>query len=120
MIETAGGGSDLYSEYLGEGIQAVLMETEPAIATTASNWIYTNLLFYLSRLLPSYLEKYTNVFLTLSTIWVTTNNRFKQRKNTSILVMSEALRRILFSTHSKLIVGILIFDWTEHFYEKNI
>jgi hypothetical protein len=37
VIETAGGGSDLYSEYLGERIQAVLMEIEPAIATTASN-----------------------------------------------------------------------------------
>jgi hypothetical protein len=37
VIEIAGGGSDLYSEYLSERIQGVLMETEPAIAATASN-----------------------------------------------------------------------------------
>jgi hypothetical protein len=40
VIETAGGDSDLYSEYLCERIQAVLREIEPAIATTASNYIH--------------------------------------------------------------------------------
>jgi hypothetical protein len=64
VIETAGGGSDLYSEYLGEGIQAVLMETEPAIATTASIK-YTNLLLFIP-LITELSQIYQRILNTIS------------------------------------------------------